>query len=242
MIGFFKISSKSISFQVTKKILIYFVISLLCVIAIRLQYGFIDQKNKIKKSIALSVQVYKAEVQKKIEGKNGNNFSYIGPSFKVSGLISVAFISDEKGNILYQYGGLPEENLKNIDQFIEKQPFGERLFGNKVEIFSSDRSKKIGELRIYSSHSILISHWKDEALSLIFLAIVLALVICPLIFVLIKENLSRPLVNLTEKISKINYSNLKKISFEQKDENELGVLAESFNTMIMHTNRFHRLL
>ncbi|MDC0255601.1 ATP-binding protein [Bacteriovoracales bacterium] len=242
MIEFFKISSNSISFQVTKKILVYFVLSLLCVIAIRFQYGFIGLKSKIEKDIAFSVQVYKSEIQKIIEGKGRNDFAYLEPSFKVSNFISASYISDEKGKILYRYGELPKGNLKNIDQFIEKQPFSKRLFGNRVEIFSSDHLRKIGELRIYSSHSILISRWKSEALNYIFLAIVLALVICPLIFLLIRENLSRPLLNLTDKISKINYSNLKKISFEQKEENELGILAESFNTMIMHTNRFHRLL
>ena len=49
-------------------------------------------------------------------------------------------------------------------------------------------------------------------------------------------------MKLTENISNVNYSNLKKIKFDQEEENELSFLGENFNTMIMHTNRFHRLL
>ena len=92
MIELFKISSKSISFQVTKKILVYFVLSLLCVISIRFQYGFISLKSKIEKDIAFSVQIYKSEIQKIIEGKGRNDFAYLEPSFKVSNFIITIYL------------------------------------------------------------------------------------------------------------------------------------------------------
>jgi len=239
---FLKTTSKSISFQISKDIVIYFILVLLFFMVLGGQIYFYQLKKNVSKDFIFTGQIIKEEVQKVLRSKGQNDFSTLTNFIEVSKNIEGVLVLGNNQEKIYHYGPFQTLSLKRIEDFIDSGLFDKSLYGKVNYIFSSDGIKKLAELRVYTSSGHVRQHFKEDISLLGLYALMNAFLICLIVFLWIRKKLGKPLLELTEKISKINYSNLKKIKFDYGEENELSIMAESFNTMIMHTNRFHRLL
>ncbi len=239
----FSFSKKSISYQVLKKVFF----GLGGVLFFALCFWSIFQYQVIKRDAEGSLRALGESFQETFinvlkDEKQVDDFRLIEDFLVSKKLVAGITIFNKSEKLIFKKGDFLLLNKRGGEKVSDRKETSKNLYSIFMPIYSKASKSKIGDVIIFGYQEPLIEKFINSLTKAFIYTFSIVISLCLIVYSITVKVLVKPLEDLTEKIAKVNYSNLKKIKFEFNEENEISFLGENFNTMIMHTNRFHRLL
>lgn len=239
----FSFSKSSISYQVLKKVFV----SLGGALFFALCFWSIFQYGVIKREAEGELRVLGESFQETFinifeEENRTDDFKLIEDFLVSKKIVAGIIIFDKNEKLIYKKGDFLLVNKKVSRKVSSTKDSSKSLYSIFMPIYSKASKSKMGDVIIFGYQEPLINKFINKLVQAFLYTFSIVISLCIIVYSITLKVLVKPLEELTEKISKVNYSNLKKIKFDYEEENEISFLGENFNTMIMHTNRFHRLL
>ncbi len=239
----FSFSKNSILYQVLKKVFITLGSVLFIALCLWSIFQYKSINNEAEDSLRALGQSFQETFVNILKDEKQTDDLKLIEDFLVSKKeVAGVTIFNKDNKLIFKKGDFILLDKRGSTVSTEEKKNSKNLYSIFMSIYSESTKSKIGEVIIFGYKEPLTKKLTNNLIEAFIYTFSIVITLCFIVYTITLKTLVIPLEELKEKISKVNYSNLKKIKFDYQEENEISFLGENFNTMIMHTNRFHRLL
>lgn len=219
-------SNYSLSRRLLKIVLsLYFLVTLVTTLThIYLEYA--SAKDDVRNELAITEQAFTDSLASSLWILDLHQLGISANGITQSPLVTGIEIVDEHGKVVIQQGTIaPNDQSKSSPIFWHEFP---------LTVDFKGKIRQVGNVRLFSSESIVVNRIKLGVQILIVFAIFKTMVLILLFTIVFNKLLTKPLEKLARDAKSIDVDNLQhsQITVDTEDDNELKTLETALNSMI----------
>ena len=121
-------------------------------------------------------------------------------------------IFNKNNKLIFKKGDFILLDKRGLKSSTEEKKNSKNLYSIFISIYSETTKSKIGEVIIFGFREPFIKKLMSNLIQAFIYTFSIVVTLCFIVYTITLKSLVIPLEELTEKISKVNYSNLKKIA------------------------------
>ena len=201
---------------------------------------YFNTKSYIRDELQTLQKTFSGSLTRAIWELNTDQSVTIAEGLIAIPMVEGIIVRDDSGEVISQLGRsldireLYSQQLVQDASIIEDTPSG--LFGYTFPLIFefSGRATQVGDVTLFSSRDVVVSRIIVSIYLLVGNAMIKTTFLILLFLMAFRKHLTMPLKQLTEQIESIELDDLEgtRIDVSHQDQNELNVMAQSFNNLI----------
>ncbi|MBS3797481.1 HAMP domain-containing sensor histidine kinase [Pseudoalteromonas sp. BDTF-M6] len=223
----------------TSVLSVYFVLTFVVTCA-QIFAEYFNTKSYIRNELQTLQQTFSGSLTRAIWELNTDQSITIAEGLLAIPMVEGIIVRDDSGEVISQLGRsldireLYSKQLVQDAAIIEDTPSG--LFGYTFPLIFefSGRETQVGDVTLFSSRDVVVSRIIVSIYLLVGNAMIKTTFLILLFLLAFRKHLTRPLQQLTEQIETVEPDAIEdtRITLDNRDQNELNVMAQAFNNLI----------
>jgi diguanylate cyclase (GGDEF)-like protein/PAS domain S-box-containing protein len=194
--------SQSLSGRLFKLVFSGYVILAIAVTAIQLSLEYSSVKQTISKDLTSIGQSFNGGVTGAMWEMDGPLLQTIAEGISQSSIVTGVKITSNSGEVFAEIGDVPSGQLADLNKFLSHTQF----YTSYLKKEARSGIRELGEMTVYSDRSIAVNRVAYSFIVILINSLIKTIGLWAIFYLVITKSLSRPLSQLTDVVSKLEFA------------------------------------